>query len=208
MMYQELHSWANSIERFYFSRIEAVSEVKNGIYLCFELGEKMQGLDRIVRVGSHPSNGRFYKRIIDHFLKKHRSSIMRKHIGRCFLHQNGDNYLKVWDYSNSQVKKGSPLRNELKEDKEKMIEDKVSDHLESFSFVVIPELDNDSYRLELEAKLISTLNKEGLGCSDTWLGLSHPNEKIVKSGLWNIQHLDNELLLSGRDFDLIKERTK
>lgn len=207
-MYQELHSWTNSLQRFSFSRMEELRSIKNGIYLCFEEGESINGMDRIVRVGSHPSNGRFFGRLKDHFMRKHRSSIMRKHIGRCILHKNGDNYLKVWDYTNSKVKKASPQRNELNEEKEQLIEDKVSDHLEGFSFVVIPDLDEDHYRLELEAKLISTLNKGGLGSSKNWLGLSHPDEKIANSGLWNIHHLDSELTLSEKDFDFIKRRAK
>ena len=110
--------------------------------------------------------------------------------------------------TNSQVKKGSPLRKELNEEKEEMIEEKVSDHLEGFSFAVIPDLDEDYYRLELESKLISTVNKGGMGSSDNWLGLSHPNKKIVLSGLWNIQHLDDSKVLSSQDFDFIKERAE
>lgn len=206
-MYWEIHTWANSLPRFTFSRLEEVSQFKNGIYLCFESGEIFKGMDRIVRVGSHPSKGRFFGRLKDHFLKKHRSSIMRKHIGRCFLRQKGNEYLKVWDYTNKQVKQGSPLRKEMDEEKEKMIEEKVSDHLEAFSFVVIPELDEDQYRLQVEAKLISTLKKGGSGSSDNWLGLWHPNEKIVKSGLWNIQHLDSQETLTKKDFEFIKRKT-
>ncbi len=99
-MFEEITAWANRLERYSFNELNRLRDVKNGIYLIFEKGEKVGDLHRIVRVGSHPSQDRFHKRLTDHFTKKQRASIMRKHIGRCFFNQQRDPYIQIWNFHN------------------------------------------------------------------------------------------------------------
>jgi hypothetical protein len=207
-MYSDLHIWANKLKRYSFSELEKLNSVKNGIYLLFEKGEKFESLDRIVRVGSHPSQNRFYDRLTDHFMNKHRSSIVRKHIGRCFLNKENDSYIKVWDLSNKEVKKGSPGEKLVDFNKEHAVESRVSDYLNNFSISVIPGLNDTDRRMQLESSLIATLNLSSRKyISSNWLGKSHPDTRIVQSGLWNIQGLNGETL-NADDFRLIQEKTK
>ena len=64
-MFEEIITWANNLERYTFLNLNGLKDVQNGIYLIFENGEKVGDLDRIVRVGSHPFQDRFYKRLTD-----------------------------------------------------------------------------------------------------------------------------------------------
>jgi hypothetical protein len=71
----------------------------------FEKGETYNGLDRIVRIGSHSGKGRLVKRLKDHFLaSKQRNSIFRKHIGRCFLMIEQDEYIDYWNKPFKKIK--------------------------------------------------------------------------------------------------------
>jgi len=208
-MYQQLHVLFNRLKRYSFQDIKQLEHVNNGIYLLFEKGEKYESLDRVVRVGSHPSQNRFYARLKDHFMDNHRKSIVRKHIGRCFLNDENDPYISVWDFSNTQVKKGSPGNKLINEEKEKNINRRISDYLNNFSICVIPELNNDIQRMTLESKLITTLNLTDKNyISPNWLGKKHPNHKIAHSGLWNIQKLNDNNFISTNDFELIQLKTK
>jgi hypothetical protein len=208
-MYKKLHILINSLKRYTFSELDKLSSVKNGVYLIFEKGERFENYDRIVRVGSHPSQDRFFGRLTDHFLEKQRSRIVRKHIGRCFLNQNNDPYIKVWNLTNKQVKKGSEGEKMLDRAKEFSIEQKISYYLNNFSICIIPELSIKSQRMRLESKLIATLNQEGNNyISTNWLGRFHPDTRIVESGLWNIQGLNGTALITAEDLDLIRKKTK
>ena len=195
------------MKRYSFSELEKVKNVKNGIYLLFEEGEKYHEFDRIVRVGSHPSQDRFYKRLMDHFNNNHRKSIVRKHIGRCFLQKENDPYIHIWDYTNSEVVKGSPGEIQVNKAKENELENRISKYMNKFSICVIPNLNNTEIRMNLEMKLIATLNlSSNEFISSNWLGKYHPDQKISTSGLWNIQHLNAEEFISEEDFQLIKNK--
>jgi hypothetical protein len=208
-MYHKLHVLANSLTRYYFSELDKLESIENGIYLLFEKGEKYENYDRIVRVGSHPSQGRFNERLQEHLLKNHRKSIVRKHIGRCFLNKANDDYIRIWNLTSKKVKKGSEGEKLLIQEKEREIEQKVSEYLKNFSIVVIPNLDIAKRRIELEAKLIATLNLSSYKhISDNWFGKYHPNSKISKSGLWNIQHLNDTDYISETDFEFLKHKTE
>jgi hypothetical protein len=70
------------------------------------------------------------------------------------------------------------------------VERQVSAYIqERFEFVVIAEAEK-SARLDLEAKLVSTVSHCGdCGASAGWLGLSSPKGKIRESGLWQVNEL-------------------
>lgn len=47
---------------------------KNGIYIIFENGETIQGMARIVRVGTHTGNNQLRSRLKQHFINKNKKS--------------------------------------------------------------------------------------------------------------------------------------
>ena len=63
----------------------------NGIYIMFEEGETFQGLDRIVRVGTHDGDGNLYKRLKEHYVNENKDrSIFLKRVGSAILAKNKD----------------------------------------------------------------------------------------------------------------------
>ncbi len=205
-MFEGLHQFFNGLKRYHLHDFQSKILTANGVYILFEKGEKVNVLDRITRVGSHPSNGRFIKRLQDHFNNNHRKSIMRKHIGKCFLIIENDPYINVWDYTNKDIKKGNPKLEEVSQQKEKQINNQIDDYLKNFSFCIIPDLKDEEIRLEIENQLIATFNQlSTVKPSANWLGLHHPDERIVNSGLWNIQGL-NSPLLSEKNLQIIREK--
>jgi len=208
-MYDKLHVWSNGLKRYKFPEISKLQAVKNGIYLVFEEGEKYGALDRIVRVGSHPGQNRFYNRLKDHFLEKQRKSIIRKHIGRCFLNMVKDPYITIWNLTNKDVAKGTIGFHKVDHSKEAEIESRVTNYFNNFSLSVIHGLDNEVRRMSLESKLIATLNRSSYQfISSNWLGKNHPDPRISSSGLWNIQGLNGPEFISDEDFAFLKVKTK
>ena len=155
----------------------------NGIYFFYEEGEVIKVgsrvFKRIVRVGTHKEQGRFPNRILDHFYGDKNSSVFRRHLGAAILARENphDSRLREW------MKGSKTLRD---------VERKVSRLLrERFSFRYIRVDDRDE-RLELEERLISTLARfSPKYVSPNWLGRYSPTEKIRRSGLWNVEHVDS-----------------
>lgn len=163
----------------------------NGIYVVFEFGEAAHNTDRIVRIGSHRSQGRLPGRIHDHFSPNKDNSIFRKHIGRCILRKRNDPFLKEWEKDHRELIKAG-LEETIDSERLERIEQEVSAHITAnMSFAVI-ELENKPERLDEELKMIATVAR----CADcapskNWLGLHHPKSKIRNSGLYNIEGVPN-----------------
>ena len=163
----------------------------DGLYLFFERGElaECRGLtvDRIVRVGTHRVNGRFRKRVLQHYGPvsplggNRRGSIFRKHVGAALLRKADpyDTGLKDW-----LAKNGPPFPT---------LEAEVSRTLRgNFTFVCFP-VDNREERLRLEGGLIALLAQHPLrGPSTGWLGRHALAGEIRSSGLWNVQHIADD----------------
>lgn len=165
---------------------------QDGIYIVYEKGETYRGHDRIVRVGTHTSQGRLKKRLMDHFVREnHNQSIFRKHIGKAMLNCDRDPYLAIWSLNTSEA------LNVGKEDKskEKNIENRVSEYMRTnFTFRVFP-LSVKAERLRMEKAIIAALNQTAdFKAGRDWLGNSSPEQKICKSGMWVEQGLDAEPL--------------
>ena len=96
----KLHTLFNEQERITFPFEEKKNTIPaNGIYIMFEKGETYQGLDRIVRVGTHTGDNQLYSRLNQHFVKENKNrSIFRKNIGRAFLHKEQHPYAEKWEY--------------------------------------------------------------------------------------------------------------
>jgi len=101
-----IHRWMTKLPRYEWDIINLIP-FKNGIYIMFETGEKLYGMDRIVRIGTHRADGRLKERLRDHFLKENKDgSILRKNIGLSLLHHDCDSFEDIWalDWSKPSIK--------------------------------------------------------------------------------------------------------
>ena len=189
----ELHKLFNNLTRFsYPFEKELVKIPSNGIYIKFEVGEIIEGMNRIVRIGTDTGNNQLHSRLFQHFENKNqRRSIFRKNIGRCFLHKENNAYLKCWELDiTSKADKEKNLKY-IDFDFEQLIEQKISDYIQNnFSFCVF-QVDDKEDRLFWESKIIATIAQSGIRSTSNWLGKYSPKSKIKEYGLWQVQQLMN-----------------
>ena len=196
---EELHKTFISVNRFTFPLQKNALPI-NGIYILFERNEKYDSLDRIVRIGTHTGNGRFVNRLKDHFGKDNqRNSIFRKHIGRCLLNKVNDPYLTNWDLPFKKIEDKAKNKTKFDLNYEKEYELIITAYIQSnLSFAVIPNVNSEEDRLQLESALISTIANDAITFpSANWLGKFHPNSKISNGKLWNIQQFSTIKVLIG-----------
>jgi hypothetical protein len=177
--------------RFKWDTINKIS-FDNGIYILFEAGEKYNNADRIVRVGTHRSNGRLRRRLKDHFVSENKDgSIFRKNIGKAILYKNNHPYLGVWNVDTSKPENIARLGNKYDPAMQKKAEEDVSRYMrEHFSFACFP-VPTEQERLRLEEGIIAVLNLAAdFSASTEWLGQHSTELEIVKTGLWLKQGLD------------------
>lgn len=202
---QRVHQLFRGCTRHSFP-FDPASLPANGVYVVFERGETGHGGDRIVRVGSHNGEGQLGPRLSQHFVKMQKDrSIFRKHVGRCLLTRNSDPYLDTWQLDTTSRAGKLEHGHRLDAAKQLDIEKQVSAIIQvNLTFAVLPVAEKTE-RLGLEARLIATLSHcDDCGPSGCWLGQYAPNEKIAKSGLWNIQHLWKDPL-TGSDLARLDE---
>jgi len=185
----ELYSF--QIKRPRYNYLTASRDLpRNGIYFFFEKGEKIeQGVERIVRVGTHKVDDRFRGRIRQHYGNRSslrgnkNASVFRKHVGGALLRRDNprDERLGEW------LKQGG--RSYLE------VEARVSECLRNnFTFCCFT-VEGQGNRLNLEKGIIALLAKHPLGRPTTdWLGKYAYEQRIGQSGLWNTQQLDAEPL--------------
>lgn len=193
---KELHILFNSLKIYKTKELNSkiLDELpKNGIYIIFEEGEFFYDLNKIVRIGTHTGNNQLPSRIKQHFIDQNKDrSIFRKHIGKALILKNNDkdNFLWQWEKDFTSKTTRENLKNKYGKAylKKKIdVENAVTEYMKkNISFVVFPVLTKEE-RIYLERKLISTISwcKE-FSPSENWLGNFTSNEKIKKSGLWNI----------------------
>ena len=192
MICERLHSLFNSLMRHAFPFEENLIPA-SGIYILFERGEHAHdGLDRIVRVGTHTRLGNLKQRLAEHFLIENKDrSIFRKNIGRAILNQRKDPFLPQWEMDRTTRAARQRLAGQINSKQLAEIEAQVSSVIRaSFTFCVI-RVDDSQYRLELEERIIATVN-QCLICrpSRNWLGNHSPKNQIRESGLWLVQGLN------------------
>lgn len=170
----------------------------NGIYFVFEKGETYHGLDRIVRVGINKEPDRLKKRLKNHFSSKsHGSSIFIKNIGRAYLNQADDDYLKIWN-----MKKPGTLQDLQKQN---YYQEKASQYLKNNMTFTVIHIEDAAIRKRLEGAVISTLcYTDDFFPSKNWLGRFSPEEKIRNSGMWVAQGLNSEILTESEMTTLVK----
>ncbi len=200
----KLHNLFAEMPRFYWDTIDAVS-FNNGIYIIFQENEKYHNYDRVVRVGTHRSDGRLKGRLKDHFINENKDgSIFRKNIGRALLNLNQHDYIHAWNKNTSKPNVVAEMGSSYKPDFQKLVEGKISKLLrESFSFVCFPVTDADE-RLRLEEGIIATLNSTAdFGPSYEWNGKHSTESEIRDSGMWLKEGLDG-IPLSESEFTQIE----
>jgi len=190
-----LHQCFNSLKRFRFPFDDGLNLIpKNGIYIIFEKGETFEGLDRVVRVGTHTGDNQLRSRLYQHFTDENKDrSIFRKNIGRCFLNLKKSPYAEIWELdftTKVQREKNAHLKDEPFE---KRLEKKITSYIqENLSFTLV-EVNAKSKRLNLESRIISTISLcSNCKPSPNWLGLHSPKIRIRESGLWQVNELYKE----------------
>jgi hypothetical protein len=186
----EIHKIFNGLKEYKFP-FDQKKIPKNGIYILFEKGEKVDKLKRIVRVGTHTGNNQLPSRLKQHFIKENKDrSIFRKNIGRALLNADNDSFLEQWQLN--LTSRANKEKNSGKVDFEKLksVEKRVTEYIQSnFSFAVFEVLEKEQ-RLTIESRIISTVsNCTNCKPSKNWLGLSSPKQKIIESGLWLVNEL-------------------
>lgn len=197
----QLHKMFSRLPVYTWRTIDDIP-FQDGIYIVFEKGENYKGHARIVRVGTHTSQGRLKQRLKDHFVREnHNGSIFRKNIGKAMLNREHDLYLPIWTLDTSKAP------NIGKEDKakEEEVEHRVSAYMqEAFTFCVF-KVDTKEERLRFEEAIIATLNQtDDFKASANWLGNSSPEWEIRQSGMWLKQGLDAEPLTDNELFRLTR----
>lgn len=187
-----LHKLFNEQNRFTFPFKDREKEIpRNGIYVIFEKGETFNGIDRIVRVGTHTGEKQLRSRLNQHFVKENKNrSIFRKNIGRCLLNKEKNKYLDLWELDiTSKADKDKNLKL-LDLDFEKKLEKRISEYIQTNLSFCVFQVDTKEQRLFWESKIISTLAKSNeLIPSTNWLGNYSTKDKIKQSGLWQVNEL-------------------
>jgi hypothetical protein len=178
---------------------------KRGLYFFFEEGELREGNERlrVVRVGTHAvsrnSNTHLWDRLRGHRGNmrgkykdggNHRGSIFRLHVGTALVNKE-DLHCESWS-------NGSSASPEIRS-KEYPLEIKVSRKIRSMPLLWLEANDEpgpDSVRKYLERNsiaLLSNYQKEKIDpASSTWLGSFCSNEIVKQSGLWNVDHTEED----------------
>ncbi len=200
----------NDATRFRFPIDSNRIGVNNGIYILFEGGERIGEFDRVTRIGINREQGNFAKRLKDHFEREvQRSSVFRKHLGRCLLNKASDDYLQYWNCDFKSVVDREKYKGKVDLLYESKIEKEISAYIrQNVSFAVI-EVNDLAERKKMEDLLIATIASCGKNKpSISWIGLHHPSYPFfAETGLWNVQGLKGSVA-DEKDFKSIIDRLK
>ncbi|MEG2811862.1 MAG: hypothetical protein RR898_01460 [Clostridium sp.] len=189
-----LHRLFNNMPRMKWNNVKDL-KFDNGIYIMFENGETYQGMDRVVRVGTHRADGRLVTRLNNHFTSNNAdSSIFRKNIGRALLSRDKSSYQDVWELNTSKSEIRELHKNEIDLEFENELESTITNYLKDNITFVCFKVDTEEERLRLEEGIISTLSRSNIQSSKEWLGLNHTKKEVVESRLWNIQGVNGKVL--------------
>lgn len=178
-----------------------------GIYIFFAPAERREATNyrRVSRIGTHAvsagSGTTLWNRLRNHRGSlggsypgggNHRGSVFRERIGEALIVRDelGDRYPE-WATGRSA---GSDRR-----EQEHPHEQRVSEYVRSLPFLWVAVDDEpgpESERAYLERNSIALLSNFDRSSIDprgrAWLGHDSPNAKIRRSGLWNVDHVDED----------------
>jgi len=174
---------------------------ERGVYFIFEENEnrfQSPSILRVVRVGTHAvsvgSKSSLWQRIRTHRGTEegggsHRSSIFRLHVGAAMIEKsNGELNVPTWGHGNSANKSVLDSENDL--------EKKVTNYIGNMKILWLsvndkPSAESDRAYIERNSiALLSGKNGPLDPPSENWLGSYNSISAIKKSGLWNINHVN------------------
>lgn len=180
----------------------------HGLYFFFEPGEtRADGRPRVVRVGTHAltpsSHTTLWNRLSQHRGTvhgsnpgggNHRSSIFRHHVGTALLRRDKapEGLVNSWLSKHPQAAWAAA---------EAEHEKSVSRHIRAMPLLWLPvptKPDGTSERGYLERNCIGLLSGADATSTD-WLGRYAMKAVIVRSGLWNVNHIDDGYRREGLD---------
>ncbi len=189
---------------------------RRGVYLLFENSERRilrPDVPRVTRIGTHGvsagSNSSLWQRLRAHKggagkTGRHRSSILRQHVGDAVMAKsNGKITCPTW--GSAQCPSSLP-------DSEMDLERLVSDYVGEMDVLWLSVLDAPSScsdRAFIERNAISLLTERMYPldtASKDWLGNWSPNQKIVESCMWNVDHVG--CAYDARFLDVFEEYVK
>ena len=175
---------------------------ERGVYFFFEPGESRSdsgNVPRVIRVGTHAltSNSRtsIWNRLSQHRGVvatgggNHRGSIFRLIVGEALIARDSRCSVASWG-------KGASAPSDIRAN-EIQLERKVSDVIREMPFLWV-EVDDppgrNSIRGYIESNTIALLSNYNRMVidppSNEWLGMHSPRMKVLKSGLWNQNHVE------------------
>lgn len=184
-----------------------------GVYFFLEPSETRDLSDqlRVTRVGTHAvsegSSTSLWDRLKQHYGTgsgspnhphggAHRGSVYRKRVGEAIIekHDLHDDY-PDWDKRWSSIERE---RSEVR-DEEYILERRVSTYIREQPFLWVnlddePSADSDRSYLEQNAiALLSNFDEQPIDSrADGWLGRYSQSRSIRESGLWNVNHVDEQ----------------
>lgn len=176
-----------------------------GVYFFFEDGEYRRDgrTPRVVRVGTHAvakgAHTELWKRLRMHRGTKsgggnHRASLFRRHVGGALLDRDHSLQPKPASWG---VHTSAPKSVRLAE---VHVEQAVSEYIREMPFLWIVADDEpgvSSIRSVIERNAIALLSCHRLASNNAdppspdWLGHHCRSEKVRRSGLWNVNHIDD-----------------
>ena len=186
---------------------------ERGVYFFLEPGESREttGQLRVTRVGTHAvsegSSTSLWDRLKQHYGTgsgssnhphggAHRGSVYRKRVGEAIIekHDLHDDY-PDWDKRWSSIERE---RSEVR-DEEYILERRVSTYIREQPFLWVnlddePNADSDRAYLEQNTiALLSNFDEQPINSrADGWLGRYSQSREIRESGLWNVNHVDEQ----------------
>jgi len=184
-----------------------------GVYFFFEPGETRSSTDqmRVARVGTHAvsegSSTSLWDRLKQHYGTgsgssnhphggNHRGSVYRKRVGEAIIekHDLHDDY-PDWDKRWSSIDRD---RSEVR-DEEYILERRVSAYIREQPFLWVevddePSADSDRAYIEKNAiALLSNFEDRTIDPrAEGWLGKYSRSQEIRESGLWNVNHVEEQ----------------
>lgn len=163
-----------SIDEF----LKSEQKYSKGVYFFFDPAEKINnGYNRIIRVGSHGLSAG---------VKSNLKGRLRQHKG--FINGGGNRRVSVFrrHVGNAIIKKENFDENQVRDE---VLEKMISDYINSLPLAVLLFEDDADKRRIFEKNSIRILSNCSENFNKDWLGSFSIDEKISKSGLWNIQHV-------------------
>lgn len=182
-----------------------------GVYFFFEAGEARSTSGsgpRVVRIGTHAltagSRTTLWKRLSQHRGPatsgggNHRGSVFRLLVGEALMKRRGPG-LKTWGLggSASDAARANGMEREAVREQERALEASVSETIGAMQVAWIQEDD-----LPGPASLRGAIERNAIGllsnwsgppmdpASSAWLGKSCDHERVMRSALWNNNHVD------------------